>query len=373
MPSSIRLRVPHVLVSAALSATVLSGCAADRAVPDAGPPVDVGPAFGGDAGAPPDVRALPYDTWSYVPIPGTECGNGSPAVLGVNPHEGATEALFVVAGGGACWDAASCLDSDAAVHVREDYTRAIFDAEVALVRSVGWDDRAAPLNPFRTANLVFVPYCTGDMHSGDAVQTYDPGRADQPTHHRGGRNMRTFLALLGDAWPGLATVRAVGFSAGGYGVQFNWGHFAETWPGARLSLLADCAPMVEIDGPLYAIFRSRWNMDTPTGCSACETSFSAYDDHFDRAHPDSRFGLIASTRDRVLTGYFGVPDLSARVASLAVDHLEANPTTRHYIVDSADHVLLGQATTLRSADGTLLLDWLLGWLSNDARFHNTRP
>jgi hypothetical protein len=37
-------------------------------------------------------------------------------------------------------------------------------------------------------------------------------------------------------------------------------------------------------------------------------------------------------------------------------------------------VILGQAGTLRSADGTLLIDWLIGWLTNNpATFRSHAP
>jgi hypothetical protein len=350
----------------------LAGCGDPTSPSDAGPRPDAPRAA--DAGASSlDLGALPTDRWSFVQVPGAVCGNGSPFSIGVNPHAGATEALIIVMGGGACWDANTCFTLGSATHVAEDYTQAMFDRERAVVRMVGWDDRTAVLNPFRASHLVFVPYCTGDLHAGDAVQAYPGAPGGAEVHHRGNPNTLAYLEAMRAAWPDLGTVRVIGFSAGGYGTQLHWGHFADTWPGAQLAMLADCSPLAEVDAPLYASWRASWNLYTPEGCTDCATTFAAYDDFYDARYPESRFALLATTRDRVITTFWGVSNLAPRIDRLLADHLDDNATTRYFVVDSADHVILGQAATLRSADGILLLDWLLGWLADDARWVNTRP
>src|SRR5690606_13544143 len=47
-----------------------------------------------------------------------------------------------------------------------------FPSELDLVTRVRAFDRGDEENPFRDATFVFVPYCTGDLHTGDAVRTY---------------------------------------------------------------------------------------------------------------------------------------------------------------------------------------------------------
>jgi hypothetical protein len=348
------------------------GCGGPAAGPDTGPREPLDAAIDDlDAASTTSFAELAPDTWSFVPIAGAVCGNGTPLSVGVNPHAGASDVLVIVMGGGACWNAETCFTLDAATHVHEDYTRAIFDRERALVSMVGWDDRAALLNPFREAHLVFVPYCSGDLHAGDSVQDY-PG-APQTVHHRGAPNTQRIIDAMHGAWPELARVRVIGFSAGGYGTQLNWGRYADAWPDADLALLADCSPLLAPPDAQYAAWRTSWNLYTPEGCAECESRFSAYDDFFDQRYPDSRFGLLATTNDSVITAFWGVPDIAPLYDPL-LDTLDDNATTRYFVVDSDAHVILGQAGTLRSADGTLMIDWLLGWLENDpVRFHNTRP
>ncbi len=362
-------------ISVVFGMLVLMGCPLPAPAVDAGSPRDTSPLVDASIDAPGaslSLSDLPANTWSYVPVPGARCGNGSQAVIGVNPVAGARDLLIIVQGGGACWNKGNCIDEPEASHINEDYTRAMFNSELGTIRMLGWDDRSAALNPFRTSTLVYVPYCTGDLHAGDAEQAYDPAAPSRITHHRGGRNMELFLEAMSSAWPDLAQVRVVGFSAGGYGTQLNWGRFADTWPSAQLSLLADCAPFVELNPTLYQEIRTRWNLYTPEECAACETSFTAYDDFFNATYPTSRFGLLATTRDRVLTHFFSEPDMPARVRALT-DHLSGNATTRYFVLDTDVHVIMAAAAVVRSSDGTLLLDWLLGWLNNTSVWHNTRP
>jgi hypothetical protein len=213
-----------------------------------------------------------------------------------------------------------------------------------------------------------VPYCTGDLHGGDAIQTYG-GRT---MHHRGGRNMQVILDALRSAWPELSTVHVLGFSAGGFGAQLHWGHLAETWPDARLSILADCAPMAEPPAERYATWRASWNLYTPAACAACATSFAAYGEHHDALHPDSRVALTMTLRDEVLEQFWGAPDYEARVRAL-LDVLADDRAIRYFALDSTQHVITGDAARLRTSDGTLLADWILGWYEGDARFRNVGP
>jgi hypothetical protein len=354
------LRVVTVLALAALS---LSGCPVVAPRPaDAPPEADAGPP------GPVDLATLAPDGWRYVPVPGAVCGNGSPAVIGVNRHPGATRLLLVIAGGGACWDEETCFVADTSVHVEEDYTRAMLTAEVATITSSGFDDRASPANPFRDANIVYVPYCTGDLHGGDAVQTYG-GRT---MHHRGGRNMALFLDAMREAWPALAAIDVLGFSAGGFGAQLNWGRFVSTWPGASLGILADCAAMAEPPADRYATWRAAWNLDTPADCTACATSFSAYDEHFDARYPDTRVALTITLRDEVLSQFWGAPDYETRVRDL-LGLLADDQAIRYFALDSTQHVITGDAASLRASDGTLLADWIVAWFAGDARFRNVGP
>ena len=53
-------------------------------------------------------------------------------------------------------------------------------------------DRARATNPFRAASYVFIPYCTGDLHAGSNVATYDV-LGPRKFAHVGRRNVEALL------------------------------------------------------------------------------------------------------------------------------------------------------------------------------------
>ena len=60
-------------------------------------------------------------------------------------------------------------------------------------------DRARATNPFRDASYVFVPYCTGDLHAGSNVATYDV-LGPRTFAHVGRRNVEALLPRLRATW-----------------------------------------------------------------------------------------------------------------------------------------------------------------------------
>src|SRR5512133_1207150 len=116
-------------------------------------------AFGGiDDGT----EQLPKNQWTWVDLPGTECSDGSQTGIAVSPGDRD--------GGGACWDAITCFTAGTAKPGPYGRTQWESQRDRALPGSLL--DRALPGNPFSNDTLVFVPYCTGDVHAGDAVQSY---------------------------------------------------------------------------------------------------------------------------------------------------------------------------------------------------------
>ena len=67
--------------------------------------------------------------------------------------------------------------------------------------------RDRPNNPFRDATFVYVPYCTGDMHSGNTTHEYQYKYqlADAPktttVHFAGSTNIDAYLAYLVAHYP----------------------------------------------------------------------------------------------------------------------------------------------------------------------------
>ena len=87
-------------------------------------------------------------------------------------------------------------------------------------------NRTNPANPYKNSTIVYVPYCTGDFHSGDAVKG--------SLHFKGRVNLALDIAKVKSAFPNPSRVTLSGSSAGGFGSFFNYETIAQTF-GARAS------------------------------------------------------------------------------------------------------------------------------------------
>jgi hypothetical protein len=159
--------------------------------------------------------------------------------------------LLALDGGGACWNANTCLTS--AVAGRAAYSLSVTDTPESLARRGGALRSGDPRNPFRDYTKVFVPYCTADVHWGSRDTRYSTrvfGRKLSWTiRHRGTDNLLAVLDWLqrnGRAQYGvdfalIDDLVIVGGSAGGYGAMLAFAYAAPLAPQSQQSLVADAS------------------------------------------------------------------------------------------------------------------------------------
>jgi len=192
--------------------------------------------------------------WQTVaPAGDTVCSDGSPFRFFVHPGD-AAKLLVEFEGGGGCWSAATCeLDI---------YTRRITtDPEQALQQGLlqGIYDRSNADNPFRDFTHVFVPYCTGDLHWGNAMQNYAGSTGAYTVRHRGAVNAAAAVnwSFANVAAPSQLVV--AGCSAGGYGATLWAPHIMARYPGANAVHIADSAAGV-VPAGFFQTILSAWNV-----------------------------------------------------------------------------------------------------------------
>ncbi len=182
------------------------------------------------------------------------CSHGTPYAYWVKRGTN-NKLLMYYQGGGACWSYATCglviFDDD--VNPAED--------DPSLV-TTGLADFDNPANPFRDWNVVFVSYCTGDIHFGDAFVNYQLTSApDVPIHHRGWINAQVVEKWAREHFVAPDELFITGSSAGAYGAIFNSSYLmSRTWPAARSFVLADAGNGVITDEFLHGPL-SNWNFD----------------------------------------------------------------------------------------------------------------
>ncbi len=253
----------------------------DGCLPDCTEPPPIGP---------------PERTWTWFPIPGTQCVDGTETGFGVSTVTGATDLMVYLEGGGACFNDAC------------DFTA----LSVPFVPPPdGIFDRANTGNPVRGWNMIYVPYCTGDIYGGDR----DTMLAGAIRHFHGYVNIQRDLEAIVPAFPHVTRVLFTGISAGGFGAGLNAGQAARAFgPSRQLIMLDDSGPPLgnDVIPPcLQQIFRETWGLDD-TILAECGADCPDPNDfatgvlaHFASTYPEARFGLFSNTGDTVIRTFMG--------------------------------------------------------------------
>jgi hypothetical protein len=332
----------------------------------AGP--DIGPAPGPD-----DPISEVAEKWSWVGFPDSVCGDGTPTGLGVNPTARSTDVVVYLQGGGACFDE-TCVPAVQLGLVRMAYGVDQFGREPELAAPAF--SRTNLASPWRDASFVFVPYCTGDLHAGDEVQTYLHQTTSLVVHHAGRTNLAAYLRRLAPTFPGARRVYLIGSSAGGYGAQLDYQAVAAAFPAAEVHLLADGAQLVPSHDPdRWTTWVTTWGLSLPAGCAGCATDPGALVGFLSAAAPGRRLALLASTQDAVLSAYLGYPDAAgfeAATRALLADRYDPTANARYFALASTQHTMLGNLSTT-SAAGVPLSTWIGRWYAGDAAWASTGP
>jgi len=317
--------------------------------PDAGPP-DAGAPDAGEPDAGPQPITAPNEQWTWVDVPGTACGNGSPTGLGVNLTTRSNDVIIYLQGGGACWSQLTCsigIASDL-----DGYGSAKFATD--SIKGQAPFNRVNANNPFKDASFVFIPYCTGDVHIGSVVAPWG-------THHKGASNIGAFLERLKPTFPNARRIWVTGTSAGGFGAQLNYHRFAAAFPNAEVHALADSAQMLNPASPaLLAEWVAAWDAKNPPGCTGCTMDFNLVPAWLSTTYPNRRFALLGYSQDNVLAPFFGYqqPGFTAATTALLAGPYLGKANLKYFIVDPAQpsHVMLNQLFT-RTAGGVPLRDF----------------
>ncbi|MBX2802066.1 MAG: pectinacetylesterase family protein [Myxococcales bacterium] len=235
--------------------------------------------------------------WEQIELDGTVCGDGSQYKFYVHDSATSDNLLWYFEGGGACWTWEGCTGAAGVLSaanpngIPDDY---IFDLRAQFATPiVNGADPGIPLRsrtdlPTKDWDIVFMPYCTGDVHTGDSVVVYEDPAGVEPDltwNHAGGSNTLEVIDYMADRFPDIGKLLVSGYSAGGAGTGSNYYVIRTALDPAQGYLLND-------SGPLYpapdATFNSRELHDTITTQWGVSNLFDLLPDSFD---PDD-YGTI---------------------------------------------------------------------------------
>ncbi len=313
----------------------------------------------------------PADQWTYVAFPDSKCANGTATGIAINPIDDAIGLLVFMQGGGACWDADTCLVRKASVHLEDTVGEATVLAEAGGLS--GLFDHGNQANPFRQFAYVYMPYCTGDLHAGQGTQTYNAGAGDVTIEHHGGRNVEAYLKRLRATFPNIGRVVVSGISAGGFGATLNWWRYQGAFPYARVDIWDDAGLLVDATDARWSVMVNAWDMVLPPGCDACDERMSAWLPFYG-AHllAPRRYALSGYLGDAVIGQYFGLTAEMIESQMLALRAATA-ANQKTFFLSGTQHSVIGEGALTMTSDNTSLLPWILQYALDDAAWDHAGP
>ncbi len=327
---------------------------------------------GTDAGLPIGAPiTAPKDVWTWVDFPGAVCDDGTPTGIGVYLSSKSDKVLVFMNGGGACWDYQTCAVLNTSTH--GPYGAAQFTSASAggFVGTVLENGGAA--NPFNGWSMVLVPYCTGDVHAGDAVTTYTAEAGTKTMHHKGHANIMEYLARLSPTFAKAGQIAVTGSSAGGGGALFNYDSFRRYWPTTPMLMVDDSLPPFEGSGipdALRNVWFQSWNLGpllTPICGATCKDDLSKIIPALAAKYPNDRMSLLSYTQDGVISSFLGITGTTfeASLASLTSEVIGPQPNFKSFVVTGGSHTMLGAPATTFTG-GVQLSTWLTQEITGDA-------
>jgi hypothetical protein len=173
--------------------------------------------------------------------------------------------------------------------------------------------------------MVYLPYCTGDVHTGNAVVVFSDADPAHPRtqHFAGQANIAAAASWLRTHMGRPSRLLMTGFSAGGVAATAQYAIVRDTLaPTGRTTLLADSGPLFNapLSGtsdqypslPLHQKIRSTWGLDGPQGIIAALaakmpgvdlSNMGSLSPALADRYPSDRFGYMLFEDDQIFSGF----------------------------------------------------------------------
>lgn len=208
-----------------------------------------------------------YEAWEEIQPADMVCSDGSQYKFWVNYSDKSDNLVVVFEPGGACWDYPSC--SGAAGVLGAANPNGLPDDHVNLASFISpFLNRTVDESPSKDWNMVYVPYCTGDVHTGNVVATYtDPTSGAELTfHHEGHDDVMSVVSWIDSNFTHVPKMLVTGCSAGGVGSIVNYHYLRNGVHAAQKAYLLDDSgpifPDPSYSTPMHQKIQSAWNLDS---------------------------------------------------------------------------------------------------------------
>ncbi len=314
--------------------------------------------------------AIEAAAWTeIVPTsPDCACSDGSEFSFFERPGD-PTKVMFYFEGGGACFNAETCDP------VTGTYTATIAQTTDFLAQREGLFDVTNDENPLADHSVVYVPYCTGDVHIGNATTEY----SDELTiEHRGYANALAALDHLVATYPDVEELVVTGASAGSVPTPLVAGLASDALPDADIVTFGDSSAaypdvpaLNETIGTLWGTTNAIPDWPETDGISAAEWSIPGLYSAAGAHDPDITFGRFDYAFDEVQATFAALAGVGADELVTLIDDNEAQIEATG--VPVASYVAPGTAHTIMASDlvyeleveGVPLIDWITMLVTGD--------
>ena len=305
------------------------------------------------------------DGWNQIAGPDhTSCAHGTDFAFWFRPASTDRVAIYFQ-GGGACWMGEIC-----ALDRSPSYDPFVDESDTPP--ATGIFDFSAEENPIRDWSVLFVPYCTGDVHVGNATRTYDVAANDSlpagtiNIRHAGNANARAALDWLYARVDAPTKVLVTGVSAGSIGAAVHAHNVAAHFPEADVIQLGDAAGGYRAPDAVPAVLAS-WGgestLEQAIGPSTDSWTFeSLYAGDGQRA-ANLRMAQINYHEDEAQLGFLsmlGRPNVRlVELLDANMGEIEAAATDfASYLLPGTRHGIIRDPLFYEAAvDGVRLRDW----------------
>lgn len=233
-------------------------------------------------------------------------------------RKGASKNLAVYfEGGGACWDNLTCtfpITGQQAPPLQFFVPMVPPGTDPSTLGGIFRGDH--PANPVADWNMVYIPYCTGDIHAGSATRTYtsfghplfpNPPGNQFTIQHRGFDNFMVVLDWMRKNFDQPKNVLVTGVSAGGYGATINSPWVGRAFPQAHLVVLADASQGVTTAGfDNGTPGRGSWNPQLAPWVFGAGTPGGEVMRRAAQGQPHAKMAQFTTSFDGVQIGFYGV-------------------------------------------------------------------
>jgi hypothetical protein len=307
----------------------------------------------GCAGGGDDTEQVPQlDGWERVVAGGnTACARGGEYAYWLRRGDPKKLVVFFQGGGG-CFDEITCAEGSSWFDDR-------VDAEDDPAYSGGMLDLDDPSNMFRDWSFVYIPSCTGDVHTGDARVDYGSVVVEQ----RGWQNARAALERGFREFADPSLVLVTGCSAGSVGSAWHAEEVIRRYPDATVTQVGDSLAYLFHRPIRLTAWGTNKHFPTFFGVGGRRWTMEQFVTRMARAYPDVTFARFNHVNDGVQRQFYeavgGNPQEFAPRLREVEQRLKELPNYRSFLACGAEHCAFQTPEFASlSVDGVRLDDWV---------------